>query len=127
MGTLIQHLQDFARENKITRDKFIAGFKLVRTLTDFYHAASSSSLTSHRSNESGHMSASLRNEGQLLCNVIGLEALVDDLTYVICNSTSVPTTTRCLGLFLHPAPEKDTGTSIFHGILHGDHTLCMVR
>ncbi len=125
MGTFIKHIQDIVRENEITGDKFMAGVELVGTLTIQSRRIVVSNLP--QINESGHMSASLRNEGQLLCDVIGLKALVDDITHAISDSTSAPTTTSCLGLFWHPAPERKIGTSIVHGIPDGDHTLCMVR
>ena len=54
MASLIQHLHDFARENDITVSEWMAAVQLV--------------------NRAGQMSNDRRNEGQLLCDVIGLES-----------------------------------------------------
>ena len=70
------------------------------------------------------MSTDSRNEGQLLCDVIGLESLVDEITYSIASTaTSVPTTTAILGPFWRAnAPHREMGSSIVHDIPDGDHT-----
>lgn len=54
MSSLIQHVHDFARENEITVDEWMAGVNLL--------------------NWAGKMSDEKRNEGQLVCDVIGLES-----------------------------------------------------
>ena len=54
MSSLIQHVHDFARENEITVDEWMAGVQLL--------------------NWAGKMSDDKRNEGQLVCDVIGLES-----------------------------------------------------
>lgn len=54
MTGLIQHVHDFARENELTVDEWMAGVQLI--------------------NWAGRMSDEKRNEGQLLCDVIGLES-----------------------------------------------------
>lgn len=56
MGPLIRHIHDFAREVNLTVDEWMAGVQLV--------------------NWAGQMSNEKRNEGQLLCDVIGLESYV---------------------------------------------------
>ena len=70
------------------------------------------------------MSTSSRNEGQLLCDVIGLESLVDEITYSLASTaTPTPTTTSILGPFWRAnAPRRELGSSIVHGIPNGDHT-----
>ncbi|KAM0334187.1 hypothetical protein ACHAQA_001207 [Verticillium albo-atrum] len=60
MPALIRHLHDFAREVELTADEWMAGIQLL--------------------NEAGQMSTSSRNETQLLCDVLGLESLVDEIT-----------------------------------------------
>jgi protocatechuate 3,4-dioxygenase beta subunit len=60
------------------------------------------------------MSDSKRNEGQLVCDVLGLESLVDEITYKLA-STAVdePTATAILGPFYrHEAPKYPMGTCI---------------
>lgn len=54
MGGFIRHIHDFARENELTIDEWMAGVNMI--------------------NEAGKMSNEKRNEGQLMCDVIGLES-----------------------------------------------------
>lgn len=56
MSSLIKHVHDFAREVDLTVDEWAAGVELI--------------------NWAGQMSTDKRNEGQLLCDVIGLESYV---------------------------------------------------
>ena len=53
MSSLVQHLHDFARDVELTFDEWLAAVKLI--------------------NQAGQMSNDIRNEGQLLCDIIGLE------------------------------------------------------
>jgi catechol 1,2-dioxygenase len=59
MSGLIRHVHDFARENELTVDEWMAGVQMI--------------------NWAGQMSDHKRNEGQLLCDVIGLESSVPSL------------------------------------------------
>ena len=70
------------------------------------------------------MSDDRRNEGQLLCDVIGLESLVDEITYTLASSaTHCPTSSAILGPFWRAdAPRREMGASIVHNIPDGDHT-----
>lgn len=54
MSSLIPHLHDFAREVELTVDEWMAGVQLI--------------------NWAGKMSDERRNEGQLVCDVLGLES-----------------------------------------------------
>ena len=54
MSSLIRHIHDFARENELTIDEWMAGVEMI--------------------NWAGKMSDEKRNEGQLMCDVIGLES-----------------------------------------------------
>lgn len=54
MTSLIRHVHDFAREVDLTVDEWMAGVNMI--------------------NAAGKMSTDRRNEGQLLCDVIGLES-----------------------------------------------------
>ncbi|KAJ4406397.1 hypothetical protein N0V91_004606 [Didymella pomorum] len=92
--SLIKHLHDFARENELTVDEWMTGVELM--------------------NEAGRMSDSKRNEGQLLCDVLGLESLVDEITYKLAtDAVDEPTATAILGPFYrHDAPKLEMGSNI---------------
>ncbi|KAK8049276.1 hypothetical protein PG994_011006 [Apiospora phragmitis] len=60
MPSLVRHLHDFAREVDLTVAEWTAGVDLI--------------------NQAGQMSDDKRNETQLLCDVLGLESLVDEIT-----------------------------------------------
>ena len=68
-------------------------------------------------NEAGHMSTDRRNEGQLVCDILGLESLVDEITYKLASdAVDEPTSTAILGPFYrHAAPEKKMGDTIVSG------------
>ncbi|CAA9958965.1 catechol 1-2-dioxygenase 1 [Pyrenophora teres f. maculata] len=104
---LIRHLHDFARENELTVDEWMVGVELM--------------------NAAGRMSDSKRNEGQLLCDVLGLESLVDDITYKLASTAAdEPTATAILGPFYrHNAPELPMGSCIASKEVNeqGDRTL----
>lgn len=75
-------------------------------------------------NQAGRMSDDRRNEGQLVCDVLGLESLVDEITYKLATSASdAPTATAILGPFWRKdAPRREMDSSIVFGIENGDHT-----
>lgn len=54
MGSFIRHMHDFARETQLTTDEWMTGVNLI--------------------NWAGKMSDNKRNEGQLLCDLIGFES-----------------------------------------------------
>jgi hypothetical protein len=56
MGVFIQHIHDFARETNLTVDEWTAAVQMI--------------------NWAGQMSNNKRNEGQLMCDIIGLESWV---------------------------------------------------
>ncbi|OJJ51320.1 hypothetical protein ASPZODRAFT_87546 [Penicilliopsis zonata CBS 506.65] len=94
MAGLIQHVHDFARENELTVDEWMAGVKLL--------------------NWAGQMSDNVRNEGQLVCDVIGLESLVDEITFKLAEEAAdAPTATAILGPFFRAdTPFRNNGDSI---------------
>ena len=67
------------------------------------------------------MSTPSRNEGQLLCDVLGLESLVDEITYKLAlSAVDSPTATAILGPFYrHNAPKLAMGDCIVHGGMEG--------
>jgi catechol 1,2-dioxygenase len=65
-------------------------------------------------NAAGRMSDDKRNEGQLLCDILGFESLVDEITYKLASDAAdEPTATAILGPFYrHNAPQLDMGACI---------------
>jgi catechol 1,2-dioxygenase len=122
MGLLIQHLHDFAREAELTVDEWMAGVEMI--------------------NWAGKMSDDKRNEGQLMCDVIGVEScvcfyppqpatmlmirpsLVDEITYKLAQEADNPATASAiLGPFWrHDTPHYPNGTSIVENCPDGEIT-----
>jgi len=104
MSSLIQHVHDFARENELTVDEWMQGVELI--------------------NWAGKMSDDKRNEGQLVCDVIGLESLVDEITFKLAaEADDSATASAILGpFFRHDAPELSNESTIVHGVDDGDIT-----
>jgi len=94
MTSLIRHVHDFARETELTVDEWMAGVQLI--------------------NWAGQMSTDRRNEGQLVCDVIGLESLVDEITYKKATEAHDETTqSAILGpFFRHDHPIREKGATI---------------
>ncbi|KAF7916388.1 uncharacterized protein EAE98_010688 [Botrytis deweyae] len=94
MSCLIKHVHDFAREVELTVDEWMLGVELL--------------------NEAGKMSDHKRNEGQLVCDVIGLESLVDEITFKkAADAVDAPTASAILGpFFRHDAPVLENESSI---------------
>ncbi|GJC83535.1 catechol 1,2-dioxygenase [Colletotrichum liriopes] len=96
LTSFIQHIHDFAREVDLTTDEWMAGVNMI--------------------NWAGQMSNDRRNEGQLLCDVIGLESvrLVDDITNRVATKNGAPgTATAILGPFWRAdAPVRANGSTI---------------
>ncbi|KAK5174355.1 uncharacterized protein LTR77_001435 [Saxophila tyrrhenica] len=93
MTALIHHVHDFAREVNLTTDEYMAGVSLL--------------------NWAGQMSTDRRNEGQLVTDVIGLESLVDEITYKQASAHSgSATSSAILGPFWRDTPERRWGESV---------------
>ncbi|RAL59684.1 hypothetical protein DID88_000317 [Monilinia fructigena] len=94
MACLIGHVHDFAREVELTIDEWAQGVELL--------------------NEAGRMSDHKRNEGQLISDVIGLESLVDEITYKkAADAVDAATASAILGpFFRHDAPVLENESSI---------------
>jgi catechol 1,2-dioxygenase len=71
-------------------------------------------LNNGQMNAAGRMSDDKRNEGQLLCDILGLESLVDEITYKLASTAAdEPTATAILGPFYrHDAPKLPMGSCI---------------
>ncbi|ESZ91722.1 catechol dioxygenase [Sclerotinia borealis F-4128] len=107
MGCLIRHVHDFAREVELTVDEWMQGVELL--------------------NEAGRMSDDKRNEGQLVCDVIGLESLVDEITYKkAADAVDAPTVSAILGpFFRHDAPKLENESSIIQTAVDDGETIYM--
>jgi len=98
MSSLIRHIHDFARDNELTVDEWMQGVNFL--------------------NWAGQMSDDKRNEGQLVCDVIGLESLVDEITFKLAaDAPDSATMSAVLGpFFRHDAPILENEASIVHGV-----------
>ncbi|KAK3388207.1 Intradiol ring-cleavage dioxygenase [Sordaria brevicollis] len=94
MPSLVRHLHEFAREVNLTIPEWMAAVDMI--------------------NECGQISNDRRNETQLLCDILGLESLVDELTSnMLANSNAGSTPSAVLGPFYrHNAPLLPNGSSI---------------
>ncbi|KAI0013664.1 aromatic compound dioxygenase [Xylariaceae sp. FL0662B] len=96
MPSLLRHLHDFAREVDLTVAEWMAGVELI--------------------NEAGRMSTDKRNETGLLCDILGLETLVDEISSKLLlrsDSKVAATPSAILGPFYRTdAPVLPNGSSI---------------
>jgi len=92
--SLIRHVHDFARENELTVDEWMAGVHFINSI--------------------GQISDAKRNEGHRISDIIGLESLVDEMAHHhISESGEVPTSSSILGPFWSPrAPFRENGDTI---------------
>lgn len=101
LTSLIQHIHDFTRENHITVDEWMYGVNFI--------------------NRIGQMSDNKRNEGILVSDVLGLEALVDTLTHMSDNAGI--TSSAIIGPFYREnSPEYPYGGSIIQKEVGGEKT-----
>jgi catechol 1,2-dioxygenase len=98
LGALIRHIHDFAREVELTIDEWMEGVKFINALGEIYV----------KSNKT-------RNETHRICDVIGLESLVDEIAHKIISESDLdPTSSSILGPFWSPnAPFREMGDVIF--------------
>ncbi|KAK9449463.1 Intradiol ring-cleavage dioxygenase [Limtongia smithiae] len=98
-SSMIAHLHDFLRENKVTVDEWMLGVDMI--------------------NRIGKMSDERRNEGILVCDVLGVESLVDALTYDL--ESNDHTKSAIIGPFYREnSPQYPNGASIIQKDLGGD-------
>lgn len=109
IASLTRHLHDWARENEITMSEFMAGIHMI--------------------NRAGQMSDDKRNESLLLSDILGLESLVDEITYKLVSETNdAPTASAVMGPFWRKdAPIYDMGESIVKGFSDADHAFVRGR
>ncbi|KAF7717790.1 Intradiol ring-cleavage dioxygenase [Penicillium ucsense] len=94
LGSLIRHIHDFAREVELTPAEWMTGVEFINSI--------------------GAISTPIRNEGHRICDVIGLESLVDEIANKIVTEQGLsPTSNVILGPFWSPnAPFRALGDSI---------------
>ncbi|KAI9896915.1 hypothetical protein N3K66_007937 [Trichothecium roseum] len=94
MTSFIRHMHQFATEVQLTSDEWMLGVNMI--------------------NWGGQMSNEKRNEGQLMCDVIGFESLVDDITFTAATkSANGVTASAILGPFYREDhPVRDNGSTI---------------
>lgn len=107
LSALIRHLHDFAREIELTVDEWMLGVHFVNSV--------------------GQISNSIRNEGQRISDVLGLESLVDEIAHKqLSESGADPTSSSILGPFWSPnAPFRELGASIIQDPPKGGHPTLM--
>jgi catechol 1,2-dioxygenase len=93
-SSMIRHLHEFARENMITVEEWSKAVDMI--------------------NWSGQMSNDRRNETQLMCDVLGLESLVDNIdSALLADEDYEATKTAILGPFYRKdVPDTPNDTSI---------------
>ncbi|KAI8966739.1 aromatic compound dioxygenase [Daldinia sp. FL1419] len=98
MPKLLQHLHDFARDVDLTTAELMAGIELI--------------------NEAGRTSTDTRNETGILCDILGLESLVDEITSKLIfdgGKFGTATPSAILGPFYRPnAPLLPNDSSIIY-------------
>ncbi|KAF7552343.1 hypothetical protein G7Z17_g4379 [Cylindrodendrum hubeiense] len=103
MGSFVQHIHDFAREVNLTVDEWLLGVEMI--------------------NQAGQMSNERRNEGQLMCDVIGLETAASKnansgtLTAILGPFWRADTPTRPNGTTISFETPKDGIVSFLHGTI----------
>lgn len=94
LGSLISHIHEFAREIDLTWDEWFIGVKFLNSI--------------------GQASSAVRNEGQRISDILGLESLVDEISHKLAlQNDEAPTSTSILGPFWSPnTPFRNNGDSI---------------
>jgi len=111
LTSLIRHLHDFCRDVELKQDEWIVGVNYVNSIGQAY-----------RKN---------RNEAWRVCDVLGVESLVDEINHTVVTDKDLsPTSSAILGPFWSPeTPFRDLGSSVvqdmpkdgqltlFHGVM----------
>ncbi|KAJ9361191.1 Intradiol ring-cleavage dioxygenase, core [Paecilomyces variotii] len=111
LSSLIRHLHDFCREVELTQDEWIIGVNYVNSI--------------------GQAWKKNRNEAWRVCDILGVESLVDEINHKVETADGVnPTSSTILGPFWSPdTPFRELGSSVvqnmppdgeltfFHGVI----------
>lgn len=97
LSALIRHLHDFTREVELSIDEWMAGVHFMNAVGAIYKESNGT-----------------RNETHRVCDILGLESLVDEIAHKVISETDVdPTSSSILGPFWSPdAPFRELGGSI---------------
>jgi len=111
LTSLISHIHDFCRDVELTQEEWIVGVNYINSLGQAYKQN--------------------RNETWRLCDILGVESLVDEINHkVVTDDGQAPTSSSILGPFWSPdSPFRDLGASViqdmpkngqltfFHGVM----------
>jgi len=111
ISSLIRHLHDFCREVELTQDEWVLGVNYVNSIGQAYKKN--------------------RNEAWRVCDVLGVESLVDEINHkIVTDKGLAPTSSTILGPFWSPeTPFRELGSSVvqdmpkdgqftfFHGVI----------
>ncbi|KAK6068040.1 dioxygenase [Seiridium cupressi] len=111
LSSLIKHLHDFCRDVELTQDEWIIGVNYVNAI--------------------GQAFKKNRNEAWRVCDILGVESLVDEINHKIVTENNLsPTSSTILGPFWSPeTPFRELGDSVvlnmpsdgqltlFHGVI----------
>lgn len=128
MASLVRHLHDLCRENKITVEEYMAGLDLV-CQSNALCIPRMPIYESFQINAAGTMSNDKRNETQPLLAILDAESLVDEITHNLATSAAnAPTATAILGSFWRKdSPCRAMGDTIVSGFeASGNHALVSV-
>ncbi|KAK0641258.1 Intradiol ring-cleavage dioxygenase [Cercophora newfieldiana] len=97
LGALVRHLHDFTREVELTIDEWMAAVHFVNAVGRIYSE-----------------SKQTRNEAHRICDILGLESLVDEIAHKVISEGDIdPTSSSILGPFWSPnAPFRELGGTI---------------
>lgn len=105
LSSLIRHLHDFTRDIELTPDEWMIGVRFMNSI--------------------GQASTPIRNEGLRICDVLGLESLVDEIAHKHASESGSPTSSSILGPFWSPnAPFRENGQSVIQD-KHDGHVVYM--
>ncbi|TPX10360.1 uncharacterized protein E0L32_008765 [Thyridium curvatum] len=111
LTSLISHLHDFCREVELTQDEWVMGVNYINRIGQAYQKN--------------------RNEAWRVCDILGVESLVDEINHkVVTDKDLKPTSSTILGPFWSPeTPFRELGSSVvqnmpkdgeltyFHGVI----------
>ncbi|KAL0942743.1 catechol dioxygenase [Colletotrichum truncatum] len=94
LSSLIKHLHDFCRDVELKQDEWVLGVNYINSIGQAYQKN--------------------RNEAWRVCDILGIESLVDEINHkIVTDSGASPTSSTILGPFWSPeTPFRDLGASV---------------
>ncbi|EFX05025.1 intradiol ring-cleavage dioxygenase [Grosmannia clavigera kw1407] len=98
LTSLIRHMHDFCREVELTQEEWVIGVNYVNSIGQAYEKN--------------------RNEAWRVCDILGIESLVDEINHKIVTPEGVvPTSSAILGPFWSPTtPFRELGASVIQNM-----------